>query len=127
MHEVLHVYGQDVKAVDGTTAPIRNVLPVPLGSTDFKVPRELQAGRPIRDEGSKAALRPFADALRGFLGPAGKLTLQGAGTKLRQIPHFAETMVEQKITGIGSLLRFIELFPEFVVEGKAPKSTVRLA
>ena len=127
VHEFLHVYGQDVKAVDGTTAPIRNVLPVPLGSADVKVPRELQAGRPIRDEGSKAALRPFADALRGFLGPTGKLTLQGAGTKLRQIPHFAETMVEQKITGIGSLLRFIELFPEFVVEGKAPKSTVRLA
>ena len=88
----MHVYGQDVKAVDGTTAPIRNVLPVPLvGSKD-----KLQPGRPSRDEGAKAALRPFADALKGFLGPTGKLSLQGAGTKLRQVPNFAEAMVDQK-------------------------------
>ena len=127
VHEFLHIYGSDVKATDGTVAPIRSVLPVPLGSSDVKVPRELHGGRPIRDDGAKAALRPFATALSGFLGPEGKLTLQGAGTKLRQIPNFAETMVAQKITGIGSLLRFIQLFPEFVVEGKAPKSTVRLA
>ena len=128
VREFLHVYGQDVKAVDGTTAPIRNVLPVPLvGSKDVKVPRELQPGRPIRDEGAKATLRPFADALKGFLGPAGKLSLQGAGIKLRQVPNFAEAMVEQKITGIGSFMKFLQLFPEFAVEGQAPKSTVRLA
>ena len=126
--EFLHIYGQDVKAVDGTTAPIRNVLPAPLvGSKDVKVPRELQPGRPIRDEGAKAALRPFADALKGFLGPTEKLSLQGAGIKLRQVPNFAEAMVEQKITGIGSFMKFLQLFPEFVVEGQAPKSTVRLA
>ena len=88
-------------------------------------PREIKPGRPIRDEGAKAALRPFATALRGFLG-AGSLTLQGAGTKLRAVPGFSEAMVEQKITGIGAFLRFLNLFPEFVVEGKAPKASVRL-
>ena len=127
VHEFLHIFGADVKAVDGATAPIRNVLPVPLGSEDVSVPRELQAGRPIRDPGAREALRPSAVALQGFLGPTGKLTLQGAGTKLRQIPHFAETMTAQKITGIGSLLRFIKLFPQFVIEGKAPRGTVRMA
>ena len=128
VYEFSHVYGQDVKAVDGTTAPIRNVLPVPIGSADIAVPRELKAGRPIRDEGSKAALRPFADALRGWLGgaPDKSLTLQGAGTKLRGLDGFADAMVEQKITGIGALMRFLELFPEFEVIGKAPKASVRL-
>ena len=124
--EFSHIYGSDVKATDGTSAPIRDVLPVPLGSEDVSVPRELKAGRPIRDTGAREALRPFATALAGFLG-GGKMTLQGAGIKLRQIPNFAETMVAQKITGIGSLLRFIRLFPEFVIEGKAPRGTVRMA
>ena len=32
----------------------------------------------------------------------GSLTLQGAGTKLRGIPGFAEAMTEQNITGIGA-------------------------
>ena len=108
--------------------PIRDVLPVSLGSGDVSVPRELKAGRPIRDAGSREALRPFAAALAGFLGHGGgKMTLQGAGIKLRQIPTFAEMMTAQKITGIGSLLRFIRLFPEFVIEGKAPVGTVRMA
>ena len=91
------------------------------------MPRELKAGRPIKDAGAREALGPFASALAGFLGHGGKMTLQGAGVKLRQIPNFAETMVAQKITGIGSLLRFIRLFPEFVIEGKAPRGTVRMA
>ncbi len=56
----LHVDGQDVKATDGTTAAIRDVLPVPLGSGDVKFSREPKAGRPIRDEGARQALRPFA-------------------------------------------------------------------
>ena len=115
VYEFLHVYGQDVKAVDGTTAPIRNVLPVPLGSADVAVPRELKAGRPIRDEGSKAALRPFAAALRGWLGgaPDKSLTLQGAGTKLRGLDGFADAMAASKITGIGALVRFLALRPAF--------------
>jgi hypothetical protein len=125
VYEFSHIYGSDVKATDGTSAPIREVLPVPLGSEDVSVPRELEAGRPIRDAGSREALRPFATALAGFLG-GGKMTLQGAGVKLRQIPNFAETMVAQKITGIGSLMRFLKLFPEFIVEGQPPRATVRL-
>ena len=128
VHEFLMVFGQDVKATDGTVAPIRDVLPVPLeGARDVKIPDELQGGgRPIRVEGARAALKPDADALRGFLGPTGRLTLQGAGIKLRGVPGFADAMVAQRITGIGSFLRFLRLFPEFVVEGKAPKGTVRL-
>ena len=127
VYELDHFVGPDVVAKDGTRRPIRDALPVPRGSQDVQVPRELKGGRPIRDEGAKAALRPFATALRGFLGPTGSLTLQGAGTKLRGVPGFAEAMAQQRITGIGALVRFLALFPEFVVEGKAPKATVRLA
>ncbi len=35
-------------------------------------------------------------------------------------------MAEQKKTGIGAVQRFLDLFPEFVVESKAPKASVRL-
>jgi len=127
VYELDYFVGPDVVAKDGTRRPVRDALPVPRGSQDVQVPRELKGGRPIRDEGAKAALRPFATALRGFLGPTGSLTLQGAGTKLRGIPGFTEAMAQQRITGIGALVRFLALFPEFVVEGKAPKATVRLA
>ena len=116
-----------MKATDGTTASLKNILVVPLeGSGDVQVPRELKPGRAIRDAPSQDALRPFAAALSGLLGHGGKLTLQGAGTRLRQIPNFAETMVAQKITGIGSLMRFLKRFPEFIVEGQPPRATVRL-
>ena len=50
----------------------------------------------------------------------------GAGTKLRGLEGFAEAMVEQRITGIGALMRFLELFPEFEVIGQAPEASVRL-
>ena len=90
------------------------------------MPRELKPGRPIRDEASKAALRPFATALRGFLRPDGSLTLQGAGIKLRGVPGFSEAMEEQRITGIGAFQRFLDLFPEFEIIGLAPKASVRL-
>jgi len=127
VYELDYFVGPDVVAKDGTRRPVRDALPVPRGSQDVQVPRELKGGRPIRDEGARAALRPFATALRGFLGPTGSLSLQGAGTKLRGVPGFAEALAEQRITGIGALVRFLALFPEFVVEGKAPKATVRLA
>jgi hypothetical protein len=120
------ISGQEAVATDGSRHPLRDVLPVPQGSTDVRVPRELKGGRPIRDEGAKAALRPFATALRGMLG-GGPITLQMAGTRLRAIPGFSEAMAEQRLAGIGALKRFIDLFPEFVVEGRAPKATVRLA
>ena len=79
------IYGTDVVSTDGTVSKVRDALAVPSGSAGVVVPRELRPGRPIRDEGAKAALRPFAVALRGWLGPGGEesLTLQGAGTMLR--------------------------------------------
>jgi hypothetical protein len=120
------VSGQEAVATDGSRHAVRDVLPVPQGSTDVQVPRELKGGRPIRDEGAKAALRPFATALKGMLG-GGSITLQMAGTRLRAIPGFSEAMAGQKLAGIGALKRFIDLFPEIVVEGRAPKATVRLA
>ena len=86
----------------------------------------MQGGRPIRDEGAKEALRPFAVALRGMLG-GGPISLQMAGTRLRAVPGFSEVMVAQRLAGVGALQRFIALFPEFVVEGRAPRATVRLA
>ena len=100
MFEFSHIYGSDVKATDGTSAPIRDVLPVPLGSEDVSVPRELKAGRPIRDTGSREALRPFATALAGFLG-GGKMTLQGAGIKLRQIPNLRRPWSRRRSPGSG--------------------------
>ncbi len=105
---------------------MRNALAVPIGSRDVVAPRELKPGRPIRDEGAKAALGPFATASRGFLGADGSLTLQGAGIKLRAAPGFSEAMEEQRITGIGALQRFLDLFPEFEVIGKAPEASVQL-
>ena len=86
VHNYSHIYGPDVVGTDGTAVSVRNALPVPIGSRDVVVPRELKPGHPIRDEGAKAALRPFATALRGFLGADGSLTLQGAGIKLRGVP-----------------------------------------
>ena len=120
------VSGQEAVATDGSRHPVRDVLPVPQGSTDVAVPRELKGGRPIRDEGARVALRPFATALRGMLG-AGSITLQKAGTRLRAIPGFSDAMAQHHLAGIGALKRFLDLFPEFVVEGRAPKATVRLA
>ena len=85
----------------------------------------MQGGRPIRDEGAKAALGAFAVALRGMLG-RGPISLQKAGINLRAIPGFNETMADQRLAGIGALQRFIALFPEFAVEGRAPRATVGL-
>jgi len=126
VYQLDFVAGQEAVATNGSRFPLRGVKPVPQGSTDVAVPRALQGGRPIRDEGAKEALRPFAVALRGMLG-GGPISLQMAGTRLRAIPGFSEAMVAQRLAGIGALQRFIAVFPEFAVEGRAPKATVRLA
>ena len=128
VHPFQMIFGTDVVSTDGTVSKVRDAMAVASGSANVAVPRELKTGRPIRDEGAKAALRPFATALRGWLGPGGEesLTLQGAGTKLRGLEGFAEVMTEQRITGIGALMRFLELFPEFEVIGRAPRASVRL-
>ncbi len=126
VHNFSHIFGQDVVGTDGTAVSVRNALAVPIGSRDVVVPRELKPGRPIRDEGAKATLGPFATALRGFLGADGSLTLQGAGIKLRGTPGSSEAMKEQRITGIGAFQRIWDLFPEFEVTGKALKASVQL-
>ena len=118
--------GHEAVAADGSRFPVRNVKPVPHGSGDVAVPRALQAGRPICGTGAKAALAPFATALRGLLGD-GAIALQMAGTRLRAIPGFSDAMLAQRLVGTGAFQRFLDLFPEFVVEGRAPKATVRLA
>ena len=120
------IFGAYVVSTDGTVAKVRDALAVPSGSANVNVPRELRPGRPIRDEGAKAALLPFAVALRGWLAGEESLTLQGAGTRLRGLEGFAEAMAEQRITGIGALMRFLELFPEFEVFGQATRASVRL-
>ena len=125
VHKVDYLVGSAVVSTDGAKFLIRDVLAVPAGSQDVKVPREIRGGNPRRQNAQQVALRPFAEALKGFLGE-GSLTLQGAGTKLRQVPGFAAKMVEQRIQGIGALHRFIALFPEFVIEGQAPRARVRL-
>jgi hypothetical protein len=126
VYQLDFVSGQEAVATDGSRHPVRDVLPVPVGSVDVQVPRELRGGRPTRDGDAKAALQPFATALRGMLG-GGSITLQMTGTRLRAIPGFSDAMAAQRLTGIGALKRFLDLFPEFVVEGRAPKATVRLA
>ena len=126
VYDLARVEGHEAVAADGSRFPVRGVKPVPRGSGDVSVPRALKAGRPIRDTGAKAALAPFATALRGILGD-GAITLQMAGTRLRAIPGFSEAMVEQRLAGNGAFQRFLNLFPELVVEGRAPKATVRVA
>ena len=126
VYDLARVEGHEAVAADGSRFPVRDVKPVPRGSEDVTVPRALKAGRPIRDTGAKAALAPFATALRGLLGD-GAITLQMAGTRLRAIPGFSDAMLAQRLVGTGALQRFLDLFPEFVVEGRAPKATVRLA
>ncbi len=50
----------------GALPNTQDVLPAPLGSGEIKVPRELEVGRPTRDEGARQAPRPSAAALRRF-------------------------------------------------------------
>ena len=126
VYNLARVEGHEAVAADGSRFSVRDVKPVPRGSEDVSVPRALKAGRPIRDTGARAALAPFATALRGILGD-GAITLQMAGTRLRAIPGFSEAMVEQRLAGNGAFQRFLNLFPEFVVEGRAPKAAVRVA
>jgi len=125
VHTLDYISGLEAVATDGSRFPVKDVLPVPRGSSSVAVPRELQGGRPIRDEEIKAALQPFAVALRGMLG-AGSMTLQLAGARLRAIPGFSEAMARSRLAGVGALVRFLRLFPEFAVEGAAPRASVRL-
>ena len=117
VYDLDFVSGQEAVATDGSRHALRAVNPVPQGSTSVAVPANTRR---------RAALGAFAVALRGLLGD-GAITLQMAGTRLRAIPGFSDAMVAQRLTGVGALQRFIDLFPEFAVEGRAPRATVRLA
>ncbi len=75
VHQFRMIFGADVVSTERAVGKVRDALAVPSGSANVAVPRELRPGRPIRDEGAKAALRPCAVALRGWLGPAGKDSL----------------------------------------------------
>ena len=125
VHTVDHLVGSSVVSTDGARFAVRDVLAVPSGSADVQVPREIRGGNPARQGAQQEALRPFAEALKGFLGD-GFLTLQGAGTKLSQVPGFRDAMRAQRMGGNGALQRFLALFPDFVIEGQAPRARVRL-
>ena len=126
VHKIAGIGDKNVISTEGVDVPIKNVLPVAANSADVKVPSELKPGRPIREAGAKEALRPFAVALKGILGEDA-MSLQGAGSKLRKIPGFAEAMTAHNISGIGSVQCFLNLFSgEFVMEGRAPNATVKV-
>ena len=125
VHEVGHLVGATVVSKDNARFPIKDVLAVPGGSGDVRVPNEIRGGNPARQNLQQTALRRFAEALKGFLGD-GSLTLQAAGAKLSQVPGFKDALRAQRVVGPGALQRFLALFPEFVTEGRAPQTRVRL-
>jgi len=116
--------GTEAIATDGTIVPIRDALPVPLGTKDTAVPRTLRGGRQTRDQDSRGTLQPFANTLIREV-EKGPLTLQKAGMLMRKQAGFTDAMTTAKITGVGALKRFIDLFSELTIEGRAPNAVVR--
>ena len=121
-----YVAGGVAVATDGTRVPVRDALPVNKDSGTTLVPRTLRGGRQTRDQESKGISHKYANILKRSLRD-GPMTMQKAGVKLRAQSGFSEAMGDARITGVGALKRFIDLFPEFTVEGRAPKAVVRLA
>lgn len=123
VHKVRQIIGTEVEDEKGQRFLVRHVLPVPANSKDAKAAAD--AGTEAKRWEAREQLTLFAQALIGMLGDEG-LSLQGAGSKLRQVPGFSQAMVEAKLTGVGALERFIRLFPDvFAVEGEAQKKRVR--
>lgn len=123
VHKVAGFVGPEVIDEKGNRFPVRNTLPVSTASKTAKA--SVDAGGDAKRSAAADRMRDFATALNGFLGD-NTLTLQGAGTKMRQVPGFNEAMKEAKLTGVGALERFIRLFPDmFVVEGEGQKKRVR--
>ena len=119
VHKVAGFSGPEVIDEKGARFPVRDTLPVPINSKVAKA--SVDAGGDAKRAAATERMRAFAQVLNGFLGAEG-LTLQGAGTKMRQTPGFNDAMTEAKITGVGALERFIRLFPDmFVVEGEGQK------
>ena len=125
VHQVVSFIGPEVVDENGKRFPVRDTLLVATTSKTAKA--SVDAGGDAKRSAAAERMRPFAQALNGFLGADG-LTIQGAGTKMRQVPGFSEAMTEAKVTGIGALERFIRLFPQmFLIEGEAQKKTIRRA
>jgi hypothetical protein len=123
VHKVASFVGDQVVDEKGTRFPIRDVLPVKLGSRDLEAVPDLGTDAKQREQREK--LRPFALALSGMLGEEG-LSIQGAGTKLRKLPGFSEKMEEARLTGVGALERLVRLYPASVeVEGEGQRKRIR--
>jgi hypothetical protein len=123
VHKVASFVGDQVVDEKGTRFPIRDVLPVKLGSRDLEAAPDLGSDAKQREQ--RETMRPFALALSGMLGEEG-LSIQGAGTKLRKLPGFSEKMEEAKLTGIGALERLVRLYPaSFEVEGEGQRKRIR--
>jgi hypothetical protein len=125
VHKVASFVGDQVVDDKGARFPIRDVLPVKLGSKDVAAAADIGTDAKQREQREK--MRPFALALTGMLGDEG-LSIQGAGTKLRKLPGFAERMEEARLTGIGALERMVRLYPaSFEVEGEGQRKRIKRA
>jgi hypothetical protein len=122
VHQVVSFVGPEVVDEKGNRFPMRDTLPVPSTSKGAKA--SVDVGGDAKRSAAVERLRDFAQALNGFLGSEG-LSIQGAGTKMRQVPGFSAAMTETKLTGVGALERFVRLFPDmFDVEGEGQKKRV---
>jgi hypothetical protein len=119
------ISGTEAVATDGTRVPLRDALPVNKDSKDTAVPRALRGGRQNKDDEKKGILQRYANILKSFLAD-GAITLQKAGARLRNQGGFSERMGDLGMNGPGSLKKFIDLFPEFTIDGRAPNAKVRL-
>ena len=125
VHKVASFVGDQVVDDKGARFPIRDVLPVKVGSKDVAAASDIGTDAKQREQREK--MRPFAQALAGMLGDEG-LSIQGAGTKLRKLPGFTERMEEARLTGIGALERLVRLYPaSFEVEGEGQRKRIRRA
>jgi transposase InsO family protein len=125
VHKVASFIGDQVVDDKGARFPVRDVLPVKLGSKDVAAASDIGTDAKQREQREK--MRPFALALSGMLGAEG-LSMQGAGTKLRKLPGFTERMEEVRLTGIGALERLVRLYPaSFEVEGEGQRKRIKRA
>jgi hypothetical protein len=125
VHKVVSFIGDQVVDDKGARFPVRDVLPVKLGSKDMAAASDIGTDAKQREQREK--LRPFALALTGMLGDEG-LSIQGAGIKLRKLPGFTERMEEARLTGIGALERLVRLYPaSFEVEGEGQRKRIKRA
>jgi hypothetical protein len=125
VHRVASFVGDLVVDEKGARFPIRDVLPVKVGSAPVAASSDLGTEAKQREQREK--MRPFALALAGMVGEEG-LSIQGAGTKLRKLPGFSEKMEEARLTGVGALERLVRLYPaSFEIEGEGQRKRIKRA